>query len=231
MLIKHSSCLFSRLVVNRTSVVVASFHKESRHKENYGWSSDKFQFLQESPVPTDVFQQSLPKLSVPKLEQTCERYLASQRPLLSSKEFSNTKNIVDHFLRNVGGELNDRLVRSDAARKDSSFITEPWFDMYLADRSPVSLTHNPGLSLVKVGKDSSHESCDPCLRAANLLMSALRFHKTLQEKKLYPSVHHMVPSETNNAIFWNKVKEMPENIATQLSIKLKVSPIDMSQVF
>ena len=35
--------------------------------------SEKYQLLQKSPVKTDFFQRSLPRLPIPKLNKTCER--------------------------------------------------------------------------------------------------------------------------------------------------------------
>lgn len=39
-----------------------------------------YQYIQESLLPTDHFQLSLPRLPIPKLEDTCVRYLRAQKP-------------------------------------------------------------------------------------------------------------------------------------------------------
>ncbi len=44
-----------------------------------------------------LFQYSLPRLPIPKLSDTCARYLESQRPLLTADEFESTKKITDEF--------------------------------------------------------------------------------------------------------------------------------------
>ncbi|KAI0230257.1 hypothetical protein LSAT2_019362 [Lamellibrachia satsuma] len=54
-------------------------------------------FLLKSIIPTDHFQKSLPRLPVPELKKTCERYLNAQRPLLSDEQFKQTENIVSRF--------------------------------------------------------------------------------------------------------------------------------------
>ncbi len=54
-------------------------------------------FLHRSIVPTDHFQRSLPRLPIPKLEDTCQRYLASQRPLLTKDEYKVTEKLVEDF--------------------------------------------------------------------------------------------------------------------------------------
>ena len=62
----------------------------------------KREYIHRSIVPTYHFQKSLPRLPIPKLEKTCERYLKAQLPLLSSVEYANTENIVKSFLQGDG---------------------------------------------------------------------------------------------------------------------------------
>ena len=69
-------------------------------------SSSSDDYLHESIIPTMHFQNSLPRLPIPKLPDTCRRYLASQRPLLTDEQFARTKAIVNDFQRNEGpGEI------------------------------------------------------------------------------------------------------------------------------
>ena len=49
------------------------------------------------------FQPSLPRLPIPKLSDTCTRYLDAVRPVTSSEVFSRTETVVTDFLRD-GGE-------------------------------------------------------------------------------------------------------------------------------
>ena len=65
--------------------------------------SDKYQFLHKSPVHTLKFQNSLPRLPIPKLEDTCKRYLESQKAITDDPEvYSNTQTIVNNFMQNEG---------------------------------------------------------------------------------------------------------------------------------
>ena len=57
-------------------------------------TSDKYQLLQKSPVRTDLYQRSLPRLPIPKLKKTCERYLASQKALLDNTSFKAAEDVV-----------------------------------------------------------------------------------------------------------------------------------------
>ena len=55
-------------------------------------------YLHETNIPTYFFQDSLPKIPIPALEDTIERYLASAKPLLSDKEFEVTSSVARDFL-------------------------------------------------------------------------------------------------------------------------------------
>lgn len=59
-------------------------------------------FLQHSGIPTMHFQASLPRLPVPKLEDTCRRYLASQQVILNREELKVTEEAVKDFLKEGG---------------------------------------------------------------------------------------------------------------------------------
>ena len=73
-------------------------------------SSVKNNYLHETNIPTYYFQDSLPKIPIPPLEDTVTRFLASAKPLLTEEEFENTSNIANEFLNGKGKELNDALV-------------------------------------------------------------------------------------------------------------------------
>ena len=45
--------------------------------------------------------------------------------------------------KNAHSELQQALVAHDAANKHTSYISEPWFDMYLKQRIPVPINSNP----------------------------------------------------------------------------------------
>ena len=64
-------------------------------------------YLQNSKIPTMHFQKSLPRLEIPKLEDTLERYMKSQEPLLTPEQYEKTNKISKNFLGYEGrGKLN-----------------------------------------------------------------------------------------------------------------------------
>jgi len=61
------------------------------------------------PGITFAAQEKLPKLPIPELESSCNKYIAALEPLQSAREHSDTVAAVHEFLRNEGVELQDRL--------------------------------------------------------------------------------------------------------------------------
>ena len=61
------------------------------------------------PGVTFAAQDKLPKLPIPDLEQTCQRYLASLDPLQSAREHAESERAIQDFLRSDGPELQAKL--------------------------------------------------------------------------------------------------------------------------
>jgi carnitine O-palmitoyltransferase 2 len=145
-------------------------------KQNYIHSSSNeydYQFIQKSRLPSLHFQASLPRLPIPELEKTKERYLNAQKPLLgeSSEEFKTTVKCVNEFFSGEGLSLQKELIATDKANKHTNYISGPWFDMYLKDRVPLPINYNPFLVLVNDPKPAYN---DQTIRATNMMISSLR---------------------------------------------------------
>lgn len=67
-------------------------------------------------------QETLPKLPIPELEQTCDRYLAALKPLQSYREHADTKHAVREFLKNEGPDLQEKLKKY--ALEKTSYIEQ-----------------------------------------------------------------------------------------------------------
>ena len=63
-------------------------------------SNDRY--IQTTRVPTLHFQPSLPRLPIPKLQDSCTRYVDALRPVVSSEQLSRTQAIVADFSREGG---------------------------------------------------------------------------------------------------------------------------------
>lgn len=128
--------------------------------------------LHRSHLPTDHFQASLPRLPVPKLEDTIARYLSSQSVVLNEDQFNYHQKTVEEFKTGPGPQLHQNLVDFAKANSHTSYITDFWFDMYLRDRRPISFTHTP---FVNFNKDEREAYNSVSTRATNMIYSSLRF--------------------------------------------------------
>lgn len=61
------------------------------------------------PGITFAAQDKLPKLPIPDLEATCDKYLLALDPLQTAREHHDTESAVRDFLRNEGPELQEKL--------------------------------------------------------------------------------------------------------------------------
>lgn len=130
------------------------------------------------------FEDSLPHLPVPSLEETGRRYLKSVHPLVSTSEFENTKKAVEAFIR-PGGEgepLQNRLLERAANPKIKNWIAEWWNEAaYLGYRDPVI----PYVSYFYSYKDD-RERRDPAKRAAAIATATLEFKAEVDAGSLEP---------------------------------------------
>ena len=79
-----------------------------------------------SPAPSRTFahQEKLPKLPIPPLEETCQRYLRALKGLQTPQEHEDTKRAVDDFLKNEGPKIQEKL--SKWADQKDSYIEDFW---------------------------------------------------------------------------------------------------------
>lgn len=137
------------------------------------------------------FEDSLPRLPVPTLDETAQRYLRSVHPLLSPSEYEVTKKAVDSFIApgSLGQELQKRLVakREDASVKN--WIIDWWNNAaYLGYRDPVV----PYVSYFYSHRDDRKRR-DPAKRAAAITSSVLEFKKEVDGGSLEPEYMKKLP--------------------------------------
>merc|ERR1712000_40432 len=137
------------------------------------------------------FEDSLPKLPVPTLEETSARYLKSVHPLLSSSEFESTTKAVQDFIKpgGVGSKLQEKLLARRADPKHKNWIYEWWNDAaYLSYRDPVV----PYVSYFYSHRDDRRRR-DPAKRAAAITTSVLEFKKQVDAGTLEPEYMKKLP--------------------------------------
>ncbi|XP_074597624.1 carnitine O-palmitoyltransferase 2, mitochondrial-like [Brevipalpus obovatus] len=186
-----------------------------------------YQYLEKSNLPTNKFEKSLPSLPIPNLSESCERFLESMRAVIDDEDqFYDFKKKIQYFQGREGNFLHHELIRINQANKHTSYISEPWFDMYLSSRTPLPIHYNPFMAWKE---DPSPEMNEPCIRAANFVISALRFRRSLMENVLTPEIFHMNAKKSNTDFYRKVMKMTPAAIAFYVSAAFQAFPLDMSQ--
>ncbi|KAM8746017.1 carnitine O-palmitoyltransferase 2, mitochondrial [Acanthopagrus schlegelii] len=211
---------------NLISLSSAALSIDKRRYSSHGGSPGEY--LHRSVVPSMHYQKSLPRLPVPKLEDTIRRYLAAQRPLLDDDQFRTTEKLAQDFLNGVGKQLHEELVAQDKNNKHTSYISGPWFDMYLSARDSVVLNFNPFMSF---NPDPKTEYNDQLVRATNIVCSAVRFMKTLRAGLLEPEVFHLNPAKSDTDGFKKFIRWVPSSLSWYGAYMVNAYPLDMSQYF
>ncbi|XP_029939584.1 carnitine O-palmitoyltransferase 2, mitochondrial [Salarias fasciatus] len=186
------------------------------------------EYLHRSVVPSMHYQKSLPRLPVPKLEDTVRKYLAAQRPLLDDEQFQTTEKLAQDFQSGAGKQLHEELVAQDKKNKHTSYISAPWFDMYLSARDSVVLNSNPFMTF---SHDPKPEYNEQLLRASNVVCSAVRFMKTLRANLLEPEVFHLNPAKSDTDGFKKLIRWVPQALSWYGAYMVNAYPLDMSQYF
>lgn len=155
--------------------------------------------LGQTTLPTFHFQGALPRLPIPDLEQSLEKYLTALEaleghPEINSRDIQRVKEYINEFLESEGPVLDAELRERDGAHPESSFLWAPWSDMYLRDRRALPINYNPMLAWEdhpnpKLNKQS--------YRAAMYSWATAKYYLTLADGHLEPEVFHMKkpPSE------------------------------------
>lgn len=136
------------------------------------------------PVDTSVgplyrYQKSLPKLPVPSLSETFEKYLKSVRPLVNDEEFENTKKVVADFLKpgGIGEKLHERLLNRSKNPDVINWLEDWWNELaYFGYRDPVCVY----VSYFYSYKDDKLRK-NPASRAASIVTAALEFRRLVEE--------------------------------------------------
>ncbi|KAG6118289.1 hypothetical protein E4U14_006986 [Claviceps sp. LM454 group G7] len=130
---------------------------------------------------TFAAQDKLPKLPIPHLASTCDKYLEALKPLQSPRERAETEHAVKDFLSTDGPDLQEKLKKY--ARGKTSYIEQFWYDSYLNFDNPVVLNLNPFFLLED---DPTPARNNQVTRAASLVVSALEFIRAVRKEELPP---------------------------------------------
>ena len=154
-------------------------------RQTAGYVEDK------SKGPMLRYQESLPRLPVPTLEETASRYLKSLEPLLTPEKLQASQAAVKEFIKpgGVGEKLQERLVARREDPNQKNWIYEWWNDAaYLSYRDPVV----PYVSYFYSHRDDRKRR-DPAKRAAAIATAALDFKAQVDAGTLEPEYMKKLP--------------------------------------
>lgn len=137
------------------------------------------------------FEDSLPRLPVPTLDETSKRYLKTLHPLLTKEEYAASEKAVAALNQpgGLGEKLQERLVARAADPKHKNWIIDWWNEAaYMAYRDPVV----PYVSYFYSFRDDRRRR-NPAKRAAAITTAALEFKRQVDDKSLEPEYMRKKP--------------------------------------
>lgn len=135
-------------------------------------------------MTTFAYQDSLKKLPIPPIEETCAKYLDVLKPLQNEREHQRTVAAVQEFLKSGMAHNLDAELRRYAELRNS-YIEQFWYDSYLNYDSPVVLNLNPFFLLEDDPFNNESMCRNPQVkRAASLTLSSLKFVRALRNETL-----------------------------------------------
>ena len=148
------------------------------------------------------YQDALPKLPIPELGETCDKFLATVQPLLSAEQYAQTQAAVEQFRAAEGeagcgagagaGARLQTALRAWAATQDS-YIEAFWDDSYLTHAESVVLNLNPFFVLERDPTPERGSQTKQVSRATTLVLSSLKFVAALRKGVLEPDVWRGTP--------------------------------------
>ncbi len=153
---------------------------------------------QEEPARTFAGEERLPRVPLPMLEASCERFLEWCAPLLSMDELAATEAEVASFLRpgGPGRTLHAALEQYNAGAGVHSWLDTFWPSRYLGRRDRIALNAN----FFFLFNDSDRRQVE---RAAGLIAAAVDYKLLLDEELVAPIVQRgqALSMEQNKFLF------------------------------
>ena len=119
----------------------------------------------------------LPRLPVPDLDATLDRYLESLKPVTEPVALQAHRKLVESFRTNEGPDLQKQLIAADSHQGyPYSYVEKYWDDMYLELRCPLPVHVAPGYGL----RSDTLKRGEEMLRLAHFISATFRWqHKSL----------------------------------------------------
>lgn len=127
------------------------------------------------------FQGSLPRLPLPAVHDTMERYLRSVRPLLDDENHARMTELAKEFESGIGKKLQRYLTLK--SWWSTNYVSDWWEEyVYLRGRGPLMVNSNfYGIDAIFVQPSKIQAA-----RAANIIDLLLTFRRKLDRQELKP---------------------------------------------
>jgi carnitine O-acetyltransferase len=143
-------------------------------------------------------EETLPRLPVPSLEDSCERFLEWCAPLLTAAEMATTEAAVAAFLRpdGPGPKLHAALLEYNASKTVNSYLDTFWPSRYLGRRDRIALNAN----FTSLFRDTGQRQVE---RAAGLVAAAVNYKVQLDQELIAPIIQRgrALSMEQNKFLF------------------------------
>ncbi len=156
---------------------------------------------------TYQFQNSLPKLPLPTLEQTCKLYLQIVAPLLSEQEIYRTQAVVEEFQQESGQKLQQQLEIINRASK-TSYVHDYREESFSEYRGALVINKNFGGILTPI----SQPELPQARLAATWIVDTLKFYLKIKQRELEPDRDSprngnqpMCMIQYENLFGWNRI--------------------------
>ncbi|XP_049766558.1 carnitine O-palmitoyltransferase 1, liver isoform-like [Schistocerca cancellata] len=129
------------------------------------------------------YQGVLPRLPVPPLNETIEKYLQSVRPIYDNERFDKVQNLATEFKNGIGRKFQRYLVFKSWT--SDNYVTDWWQEfIYLRGRSPLVVNSNYYCIDTILLNHTNLQSA----RAATAIHNFLQFRKQIDDETLQPII-------------------------------------------
>lgn len=139
---------------------------------------------------TFASQATIPRLPIPTLEETLERFPRAVQALQDAAERKATKKVTEEFLHGDGPKLQKMLRDYEEEGRSTgrigSYVEEFWSEAYLAPNASVVMNLNP-FFLLEDGPDAKLAK-DQIGRSASLIFASVKLASLLKHESLAPDL-------------------------------------------
>ncbi|NXF03069.1 OCTC octanoyltransferase, partial [Smithornis capensis] len=157
------------------------------------------QVLESSEERTFQYQDSLPSLPVPPLDESLSKYLDAVKPFLNQEEYQRTEDIVKKFENGIGRELHQKLL--ERAKMRRNWLEDWWLNVaYLDLRISTQIHCNMG------GPGPYIEHCWPPKEGTQIERACVNIWHTLKYWELLRAEKVTIERSGNTVLDMNQFR-------------------------